>query len=120
MSTKLEAELDVMVAPMPPMNRLRLMTASPGHDHDEAAILAETLTGSLRDFRDPRGRDLLGRVDAFYRWQNRRRQHGYWPYARSAECAPTAVCSAQDDTGYQFAGVNLKPIFGLALPPDRL
>jgi 7-keto-8-aminopelargonate synthetase-like enzyme len=70
----------------------------------EAPLLA--LTGSLREFRNPRGRDLLGRVDEFYGWQNLRRQHGLWSYSKSTDEAPTNVCSAKDDAGNAFRGVN--------------
>jgi len=66
----------------------------------------ETLTGSLREFREPRGRDLLGRVREFYDWQDLRRAHGYWPYSKSTEDAPLAICAAKDDAGRAFQGVN--------------
>jgi glycine C-acetyltransferase len=66
----------------------------------------EALTGSLREYRDPRGRDLLGRVETFYRWQDLRRQCGYWPYSKSTDEAPLPVCTAKDDSGHTFRGVN--------------
>lgn len=64
------------------------------------------LTGSLRDFRAPEGADLIGRVGGFYEWQNLRREHGLWPYARSTSTAPTARCEALTDSGEAFAGIN--------------
>src|SRR5665647_2534159 len=64
------------------------------------------LTGSMRDFRVPKGPDLLERVGGFYRWQDVRRQHGLWPFSRSTEGGPTAVCSARDDRGNPMRGVN--------------
>ncbi|UYO01152.1 MAG: pyridoxal phosphate-dependent aminotransferase family protein [Devosia sp.] len=64
------------------------------------------LTGSLRDYRAPEGADLVGRVGAFYEWQNLRREHGLWPYARSTETAPQARCEARTDSGQTFAGIN--------------
>ncbi|WDR04995.1 pyridoxal phosphate-dependent aminotransferase family protein [Devosia rhodophyticola] len=64
------------------------------------------LTGSLRDFRAPEGADLLGRVAPFYAWQNDRRDHGLWPYARSTASAPKARCDAMSDSGEQFSGIN--------------
>lgn len=70
----------------------------------EAPLLA--LTGSLREFRNPRGRDLLGRVDEFFGWQDLRRRHGLWSYSKSTDEAPTTVCSARDDAGNAFRGVN--------------
>lgn len=66
----------------------------------------ETLTGSLREYRDPRGADLLGRVNAFYSWQDLRRTHGLWPYSKSTEDAPKPTCSAKDDAGRSYRGVN--------------
>src|SRR5512134_1660232 len=66
----------------------------------------ETLTGSLREFRDPRGTDLFARVKDFYRWQDLRRTHGLWPYSKSTEDAPKTTCSAKDDAGRGFHGVN--------------
>jgi glycine C-acetyltransferase len=65
-----------------------------------------TLGGSMRDFRVPPGNDLLDRVNGFFRWQNLRRQHGLWPYSRSTEEAPAAVCAARDDCGDRMQGVN--------------
>ncbi len=64
------------------------------------------LTGSLRDFRAPDGADLIGRVGGFYEWQNLRREHGLWPYARSTSTAPMARCEARTDNGDAFAGIN--------------
>jgi glycine C-acetyltransferase len=66
----------------------------------------EALTGSLRDYRDLRGSDLLGRVDHFFRWQDLRRQHHLWPYSRSTDGAPASDCAAREDTGERFAGIN--------------
>ena len=64
------------------------------------------LMGSLRDFRAPEGPDLIGRVAAFYDWQDLRRQHDLWPYARSTSTAPQARCEALSDTGDAFSGIN--------------
>jgi 7-keto-8-aminopelargonate synthetase and related enzymes len=64
------------------------------------------LMGSLRDFRSPEGSDLIGRTDGFYDWQNLRRQHELWPYARSTSTAPQARCEARSDTGEVFSGIN--------------
>jgi glycine C-acetyltransferase len=69
-------------------------------------VPVEALTGSLREYRDPRGTDLLERVEPFFAWQDLRRQHGFWPYSKSTEEAPQAVCTAKDDAGRQFRGVN--------------
>ena len=64
------------------------------------------LTGSLRDFRAPVGPDLIGRVGEFYAWQNLRREHDLWPYARSTSTAPQARCEARSDSGGTFSGIN--------------
>jgi len=73
---------------------------------DRPSIPLETLTGSLREFRDPRGTDLLARVEGFYRWQDARRAQGFWPYSKSTENAPLNTCAAKDDAGRSFKGVN--------------
>ncbi len=64
------------------------------------------LTGSLRDYRLPAGSDLIGRVDGFYNWQELRRRHNVWPYARSTASAPRTYCTAKSDAGQEIAGVN--------------
>lgn len=64
------------------------------------------LTGSLRDFRAPQGADLMQRVTGFYKWQDLRRDHDLWPYARSTASAPQARCNALSDAGDSFAGIN--------------
>jgi 7-keto-8-aminopelargonate synthetase-like enzyme len=80
----------------------------------------EALTGSMRDFRELHGRDLTGRVEHFYRWQDLRRQHGLWPYSKSTQEAPLAVCSAKDDAGVSFHGVNFssQDYLGLSSDPE--
>jgi 7-keto-8-aminopelargonate synthetase-like enzyme len=73
--------------------------------HYQAAPQA-ALRGSMRDFRVPKGPDLLSRVDGFYDWQDLRRQNGLWPFSRSTQSGPTAVCQAEDDSGVRMTGVN--------------
>lgn len=70
------------------------------------AVPEAALTGSLRDFRAPEGTDLIERIGGFYEWQDLRRKHGLWPYARSTATAPVARCEARTDTGEAFAGIN--------------
>ncbi|WP_395672419.1 aminotransferase class I/II-fold pyridoxal phosphate-dependent enzyme [Phenylobacterium sp.] len=67
---------------------------------------AAALTGSMRDFRYPKGADLQDRVGGFFAWQNLRRQHGLWPFSRSTEESPSTVCAARDDAGGKIHGVN--------------
>lgn len=64
------------------------------------------LTGSMRDFRYPKGPDLQDRIAGFFKWQNLRRQHGLWPFSRSTEEGPSTVCAARDDAGGEIRGVN--------------
>ncbi|WP_334160967.1 aminotransferase class I/II-fold pyridoxal phosphate-dependent enzyme [Phenylobacterium sp.] len=64
------------------------------------------LTGSMRDYRYPKGSDLEARVAGFFKWQNLRRQHGLWPFSRSTEESPSTVCAARDDAGGKIHGVN--------------
>jgi 7-keto-8-aminopelargonate synthetase-like enzyme len=73
--------------------------------HYEAPPQA-ALRGSMRDFRVPKGADLLSRLDGFYDWQDLRRQNGLWPFSRSTQSGPTAVCQAEDDSGVRMTGVN--------------
>lgn len=64
------------------------------------------LTGSMRDFRELSGVDLIARVGPFYEWQELRRQRSLWPYSKSTQEAPLSVCTALDDSGLKFAGLN--------------
>jgi glycine C-acetyltransferase len=80
----------------------------------------EALIGSMRDFRELHGRDLMARVGGFYDWQHTRRRHGLWPYSKATEQAPLAVCSARDDSGVRFAGLNFatQDYLGLSSDPE--
>jgi 7-keto-8-aminopelargonate synthetase-like enzyme len=69
-------------------------------------IPEDALTGSLRDYRAPGGTDLVGRVGGFFEWQDLRRQHQLWPYAKSTSSAPRTRCTAKTDAGEELAGVN--------------
>ena len=68
--------------------------------------LAPALSGSMRDFRYISGSDLLKRVEAFFDWQQIRRQAGLWPLGRSTELGPHSRCQARTDEGGLFEGVN--------------
>ncbi len=80
----------------------------------------EALTGSMRDFRELRGTDLMSRVEEFYNWQKVRRHHKLWPYSKSTEEAPRAECAAKDDSGYSFRGLNFasQDYLGLSSDPE--
>lgn len=86
---------------------------------NDDSVPVEALTGSLRDYRELRGADLLRRVDDFFRWQDLRRKHHLWPYSRATEEAPRPICAAREDTGERFAGVNFgsQDYLGLASHP---
>src|SRR5579884_2275779 len=64
-------------------------------DLDGDGLSLEALTGSLREYRDPMGIELLGRVEPFYRWQEARRRLGYWPYSRATAQAPRPSAPAR-------------------------
>jgi glycine C-acetyltransferase len=97
---------------MPP----RQATSPAGYECDPV----DALTGSMRDFRELRGQNLLERVGAFYEWQALRRSRGLWPYSKSTERAPLALCSAKDDNGVRFAGLNFatQDYLGLSSDPE--
>jgi 7-keto-8-aminopelargonate synthetase-like enzyme len=78
------------------------------------------LTGSMRDFRELQGKDLIARVSSFYEWQSVRRLHGLWPYSKATEQAPLAVCTARDDSGVRFSGLNFatQDYLGLSSDPE--
>lgn len=80
----------------------------------------QALTGSVRDFRDIQGSDLMGRVGAFYEWQEVRRQRSLWPYSKATQKAPLTTCTAVDDSGVQFAGLNFgtQDYLGLSSDPE--
>lgn len=64
------------------------------------------LEGSLRDYRAPKGADLIARARGFFNWQDLRRQNDLWPYSRATNTAPMAHCDAKSDDGKEFSGVN--------------
>ena len=66
----------------------------------------QALKGSLRDYRVMPGTDLLARFDPFYEWQDLRRQHDLWPYAKSTATAPKTRCTTLTDSGKAYSGVN--------------
>jgi glycine C-acetyltransferase len=86
------------------MSKLTPTSVDAGHREDDLPL--ETLIGSLREYRDPRGIDLFTRVHGFHRWQDLRRRHGLWPYSKSTDEAPKPTTSAKDDAGRAFRGVN--------------
>ena len=72
----------------------------------------------MRDFRELPGTDLMARVGPFYEWQELRRQRRLWPYSKSTQKAPLSVCTAADDSGVKFTGLNFGTQDYLALSSD--
>ncbi len=64
------------------------------------------LGGSMRDFRYLPGSNLVERVEAFFEWQELRRDTGLWPLGRSTETGPRSTCLARTDEGALFEGIN--------------
>ena len=75
--------------------------------NDRAApVPAATLRGSVRDFRHPKGANLLERTQGFFDWQDERRKSGLWPYGRATEAGPRRHVEAIDDSNNRSTGVN--------------
>jgi 7-keto-8-aminopelargonate synthetase-like enzyme len=74
--------------------------------HGDAFVLPGSLNGSMRDFRVLCGPDLLRRIEAFYQWEDARRQDGLWPFSRSTDNGPNATVIVSDDRGQRMQGVN--------------
>lgn len=74
--------------------------------YSNAAPPEGALVGSMRDFRMIKGKNLLDRIEAFYEWQNLRRENGLWPLGRSTEAGPKRFVAAFDDEGERMEGVN--------------
>ena len=81
---------------------------------------ASALSGSMRDFRVPKGNDLLARVGEFFDWQNGRRRNGLWPFSRATVTGPKSTVMAQDDSGRTMTGVNFasQDYLSLSSHPD--
>ncbi len=69
-------------------------------------IPSDALTGSVRNFQEVRGSDVIGRVQPFFDWQDLRRQHNLWSYSKATNTAPTAHSEATSDSGVTTSGVN--------------
>ncbi len=65
-----------------------------------------TLGGSMQDYRPLCGPNIVDRVDGFFQWQDRRRTHQLWPYARATEAGPRRYAVVYDDAGRPTSGVN--------------
>ena len=69
-------------------------------------VPAAALEGSMRDFRVMDGVSLVNRCDAFFDWQDVRRQSDTWPFSRATETGPASSCAVRDDCGNLSNGVN--------------
>ena len=109
-------------APLPAaeIRPVAIPTQTPVLETSRDAGPARALTGSMRDFRDLHGKDLIARVGNFYEWQRLRRSQGLWPYSKSTEQAPLAITAARDDTGLRFSGLNFatQDYLGLSSDPE--
>ncbi|PSJ56087.1 aminotransferase class I/II-fold pyridoxal phosphate-dependent enzyme [Pseudaminobacter soli (ex Li et al. 2025)] len=70
------------------------------------AIPKAALSGSLKDYRVSKNSGLMSRADSFFSWQDLRRQHDLWPYARSTSSAPQPRSEIRSDAGKASSGVN--------------
>lgn len=73
---------------------------------DQRSALPATLRGSLREYRQMPGADLMDRIEAFYAWQAERRRENLWPYSRSTATGPKPICTISDDAGRRMRGIN--------------
>jgi glycine C-acetyltransferase len=69
-------------------------------------LASGALAGSAAQFAQPRGANLLGRMDALEAWHSVRSQHGVWQYSRSLDGAPDPIASIQDEAGHSARGIN--------------
>ncbi|MBB5867753.1 glycine C-acetyltransferase [Allocatelliglobosispora scoriae] len=72
----------------------------------ESDVPSAALTGSMRDYAAPRGAGLQDRTAEFFAWQDLRRKHGLWSYARSTQDVPATVTTACEDSGAPIGGTN--------------
>jgi glycine C-acetyltransferase len=73
---------------------------------DRDLLATELFTHHVGTYAQPKGPDLLRRTEAFFEWQDARREMGLWPYSRSLDYAPTAECVVRDESGFASAGLN--------------
>jgi 7-keto-8-aminopelargonate synthetase-like enzyme len=69
-------------------------------------LASGALAGTAAQFAQPRGANLLTRMDALEAWHGLRSANGVWQYARSLEGAPDPIASIQDEAGVGARGIN--------------
>lgn len=72
----------------------------------DAMLESGALAGTAAQFAQPRGANLLARMDQLEAWHGRRSAHGVWQYARSLDGAPHPIASIQDEAGVAARGIN--------------
>lgn len=77
-------------------------------------------THFVSHYAQPTGPDLLGRTEAFYEWQDARRNAGLWPYSRSLDAAPRPACGVHSESGAGATGLNFlsQDYLSLSTHPD--
>lgn len=73
------------------------------------------LTGSVANYLDAPGRNLLDRLQAHTDWWDSRYEHGVDPYSKASDGPILAECKARDRLGRVFEGVNMASQDYLAL-----
>jgi len=74
--------------------------------NDRDLFGSELFTHHVGTYAQPAGPDLLGRTEAFFAWQDARRERGLWPYSRSLDYGPGAECVVRSESGVAVAGLN--------------
>jgi glycine C-acetyltransferase len=69
-------------------------------------LASGALGGTAAQFAQPRGANLLGRMDPLEAWHANRSAHGVWQYSRSLDGAPHPIASIQDEAGVGARGIN--------------
>ncbi|GEM_PF-411463 len=72
-------------------------------DHPDPQVLL----GSMFDFANPTGPDLLTRTEGFEAWRRARSAAGVWPFSRVLHAAPGPEMEISDERGLGGLGVSL-------------
>lgn len=64
------------------------------------------LQGSMADFFQVHGRDLLRRTEPYFNWQNARRQFHCWSYSNTIHGIPSPRIDVTNDAGKNVLGIN--------------
>jgi glycine C-acetyltransferase len=72
----------------------------------QTSIPKEALTGSVADFRNVEGRDLLDRWAGYLKWWETKRAYGLDPYSRSTSSRIATTAQAFDSQGLPLLGAQ--------------